>query len=81
LEYEGKGLDLRVTSLGAEADLVTSDCIHRQLPQVFLSAHGPKPTLSSRIDGHARDELSPAGAGQLRRAASSAAIARLLARP
>jgi hypothetical protein len=43
-------------------------------------ARDPKPTLSS--GGQARDEgFSPAGAGPLRRAASSAAIARLSARP
>src|SRR5436190_4264571 len=46
--------------------------------QVQTDVIDPKPTLSSRIDGHARDEgFSPAGAGPLRRAASSAAIARL----
>jgi hypothetical protein len=45
-------------------------------------ANDPKPTLSSRIDGDARDEgFSPAGAGPLRRVASPAAIARLSGRP
>jgi hypothetical protein len=46
-------------------------------------ANDPKPTLSSRSDSHARamKGFSPAGAGPLRRAASSAAIARLSARP
>ena len=43
---------------------------------------GPEADAGGRIDGRAREEgLSPAGAGPLRRAASTAAIARSSARP
>jgi hypothetical protein len=62
--------------LWAEAD------INQPTIRVETVEDEPKPTPSSRIDGHARDQgFSFAGAGPLRRAASSAAIARLSARP
>ncbi len=77
---------LTVLSIRTHFASQTSPPLFAQLPAPrrtpFSHSLDPKPTLSSRIDGHARDEgFSPAGAGPLRRAASSAAIARLSARP